>query len=114
MFSLIFKKSNLNLSKDEWKYVELLISKPGVLMVFEDGEIDSSKLMALGECLKNDRTGTMRLYVYHICQNDPVELLHWNGEYPNGRYCPICNNKYMQNNTNYDIELIIKYPLLLE
>lgn len=113
-FSLPFSKSKLNLTDPDWEYVSQLIKEPTSILVYEEGKIDATKILALGSTLQDDGTGLMRLHVYHNCQEHAVEIKTWE---PNvfarkGDKCPVCSKLY-GNSVRYDIELIVKYPMIL-
>jgi len=114
MFTLPFSKSNLNLSETDWEYVSELIESPKSILVFEEGKIEATKILALGSTLQENGTGMMRLHVYHNCQEDPVEIRNWKeNEYAGSNdKCPACTKKY-KNSVRYDIELIVKYPMVV-
>ena len=84
-------------------------------MVYEEGEINPTKILALGSTLQDDGTGMMRLHIYHNCQDDAVEIKKWaeNVFARNSEKCPVCTKPY-RNAVQYDIELIVKYPMTLD
>lgn len=113
MFSIPLQKSKLVLSESDWIYIESLVEEPTSLLVYEEGEIEASKLLALGSCLENEGTGILRLHVYHNCQKDPVEIRDYSDFAKSSDICSICSKQYKKS-IRYDIELIIKYPLRIE
>jgi hypothetical protein len=115
MFSLPFSKSKLNLSDPDWEYISQLIKEPTSILVFEEGGIEATKILALGSTLQDDGTGLMRMHIYHNCQDHAVDIRPWepNAYARKDEKCPVCSKPYKKS-VRYDIELIVKYPMTLD
>ena len=77
-------------------------------------ENQAKALLAMGTCLNSDGLGIMRMHIYHSCQKDhPVMISGLEDGFASG-YCPLCGDEFTQDNTEYDLELIVKYNIKLE
>lgn len=113
VFHLVVSKSLLSgITDDEWLIISELIAQPNSIQLF-DCELSSKVGMALGIILQELGYGLLRWHVYHHCQSDPVEIR----EFADGfviKPCQICKESLDEEVTKYNLELIIKYPLILE
>ncbi len=107
-----FSKSTItNLEESEWDGVQELIKEPASIMVYAHEE-QAKALLAIGSCLNTNGTGIVRMHVYHNCQEDPVILQKFGEGFVSGD-CPMCNEKFYEEDVEYDLELITKYNIKL-
>lgn len=103
------KKEISKLDNKDWVVVQNLLSKPISVTICDYPEIRADLLMTLGIILLSHKVALMRIHIYH-CKKQPVEIRDWCGKFPKGELCPICNSAFNKN-TQYDIEIITKYPI---
>lgn len=116
MYSIPFSKKNINnLACNEWQKLQDIAKEPASILIYdEDNELDPSKILAFGASLNTHGLADMRLHVYHKCQEDAVEIRDsYNDVIKNREVCPACKKPLRKVNTSYNIELIIKYPIIL-
>jgi len=107
MITYQFSKSLINnITTEQWDGVQSLISEPRAIMVYNQEVAEPRTLIALGSCLQNVGVGQLRTYVYHSCQDEhPVKIIDGLAVGD----CPMCKGEFAEDNTTYDLELLIKY-----
>lgn len=114
MFYQFSKKSinnNKTFQKTDWQNLEEILKEPAVITICENPDISSALLMAIGIILTERQLAYMRLHTYH-CKKHPVRIDDWNGVYPaEEELCPLCNKQFVKDKTNFDIEIITKFPI---
>ena len=95
-------------------YFRSICRKPSVTMIYQEGSIDPQKLLKFGLALEEEGLAVIRIYLYHNCQEDPVEISNCHPDKISlSQNCPNCDKKY-SSNLETDVELIIKFPILIK
>lgn len=112
MFQIPFKKSKLqSISEENWAKIAPLVAKPTVVNVW-GSHLPGDILLPLGIMLHEQGLGLLRWHTYH-CEYEPVEIRKFEDGF-SADECKICKTKLNDDNTSYELELIIKYPIVLE